>query len=77
MYSPNHVEQLLTVMLSCPNVVVVVWNQLQDTSKDSFGRTGLLDSEGREKPLLEVFQRLSARLKTSLATNGPGQGQVD
>jgi hypothetical protein len=75
--SANYIEQLLAVMLGRPSVQVVVWTQLQDTSQQTAGRCGLLDSEGREKPLLQVFEGLISQLKKSQAAGDPGQGRED
>ncbi len=76
-YSANHVEQLLTVMLGRPSVQVVVWTQLQDTPGDLPGRAGLLDSDGCEKPILQVFQQLSDQLRTSPVPAEPDQERED
>jgi len=76
-YSANQVEQLLTVMLGRPSVQVIVWDQLQDTPDEVSGRGGLLDSEGSEKPILQVFQHISDQLKTSPAPPKPEQEGED
>jgi len=76
-YFAKHVEQLLTVMLGRPSVQVVVWTQLQDTAENLPGRAGLLDSDGCEKPILQVFQQLSGQLRTSPVPLEPEQERED
>ncbi|MBM4094184.1 MAG: hypothetical protein FJ276_32975 [Planctomycetes bacterium] len=48
-------EQLVTLLLCKPSVHGIVWNQLGDAEPHEFPHTGLLDAEGRSKPLLKTL----------------------
>jgi len=65
--SSNRIDQLLTVILGRPSVQVLIWNQLQDATQGPHLGRGIVDSGGREKPVLRVLERLSKQLE-------PGQG---
>jgi hypothetical protein len=68
--SANRIDQLLTVILGRPSVQVVIWNRLLDATEGPDRGRGILDPDGREKPVLQVIDRLYQQLETS---HGPGE----
>ena len=62
--SAHRVDQLLTVILGRPSVQVVIWNRLLDATEGPHRGIGILDPGGREKPVLQVIDRLSKQLGT-------------
>jgi hypothetical protein len=68
--SANRIDQLLTVILGRPSVQVVIWNRLLDATEGPHRGRGILDPDGREKPVLQVIDRLYQQLETS---HGPGE----
>ena len=54
----DFLETALSVMIARPSVHGVIWPQWQDDDDRRYPGAGLVDSEGNEKPILDLIRRL-------------------
>lgn len=62
---PNaKIASMLPLLLTRASVQVVLWNQLSDKPPHEFPHSGLFDSKGRAKPVLQIIRDLRQRYLT-------------